>query len=125
MTRIKPLTDEEIGNSIDYLKPTIERLGFLPNSQRIMARKPELLIGINELYKAIRSDGGIRPPGRYLVVCIDLAAVACIVSPIPAVLPTIPAKTPPRSPRSGSSRPATCLPRRAALRFCTGSVFDP
>ena len=53
MSRIEPLTDEEMGESIDFLKPTIERLGFLPNSQRIMAHKPELLVGINELYKAI------------------------------------------------------------------------
>ena len=48
MTRIDPLTDEEIGDALDFLKPTIQRLGFLPNSQRIMAHKPELLEGIKE-----------------------------------------------------------------------------
>lgn len=80
MTRIKPLTDEEIGNSIDYLKPTIERLGFLPNSQRIMARKPELLIGINELYKAImhRTEESVSPGLLYLVGNASSLAAGCM-----------------------------------------------
>ena len=80
MTRIKPLTDEEIGNSIDYLKPTIERLGFLPNSQRIMARKPELLIGINELYKAImhRTEESVSPALLYLVGNASSLAAGCM-----------------------------------------------
>ena len=80
MTQIKPLTDEEIGNSIDYLKPTIERLGFLPNSQRIMARKPELLIGINELYKAImhRTEESVSPGLLYLVGNASSLAAGCM-----------------------------------------------
>ena len=80
MTRIKPLTDEEIGNSIDYLKPTIERLGFLPNSQRIMARKPELLIGINELYKAImhRTEESVSPGLLYLVGNASSLSAGCM-----------------------------------------------
>ena len=80
MTRIKPLTDEEIGNAIDYLKPTIERLGFLPNSQRIMARKPELLIGINELYKAImhRTEESVSPGLLYLVGNASSLAAGCM-----------------------------------------------
>ena len=80
MTRITPLTDAEMGASIEFLKPTIERLGFLPNSQRIMAHKPELLIGINELYKAImhRSEGSLPPGLMYLVGNASSLAAGCM-----------------------------------------------
>lgn len=80
MTRIEPLTDEQMGESIDLLKPTIERLGFLPNSQRIMALKPELLFGINELYKAImhRTEGSLPPGLLYLVGNASSLAAGCM-----------------------------------------------
>lgn len=80
MTRITPLTDEEMGESIDFLQPTIERLGFLPNSQRIMAHKPELLFGINELYKAImhRTDSSLPPGLLYLVGNASSLAAGCM-----------------------------------------------
>jgi len=80
MTRIEPLTDEQMGESIDLLKPTIERLGFLPNSQRIMALKPELLFGINELYKAImhRTEDSLPPGLLYLVGNASSLAAGCM-----------------------------------------------
>ncbi|MEE2998208.1 MAG: carboxymuconolactone decarboxylase family protein [Pseudomonadota bacterium] len=80
MTRIEPLTDEEMGDSIELLRPTIERLGFLPNSQRIMARKPELLAGINELYKAImhRTEESLSPGLLYLVGNASSLAAGCM-----------------------------------------------
>ena len=80
MTRIAPLNDEDMGESIELLKPTIERLGFLPNSQRIMAHKPELLFGINELYKAImHSTEDSLPPGLlYLVGNASSLAAGCM-----------------------------------------------
>lgn len=80
MTRVKPLTDEEMGDSIGFLKPTIERLGFLPNSQRIMAHKPELLVGINELYKAImhRTEESVSPGLLYLVGNASSLAAGCM-----------------------------------------------
>ena len=80
MTRIEPLNDEEMGDSVDFLKPTIERLGFLPNSQRIMARKPQLLLGINELYKAImhRTDSSLSPGLLYLVGNAASLAAGCM-----------------------------------------------
>ena len=80
MTRIAPLNDAEMGDSIDFLKPTIERLGFLPNSQRIMAHKPELLIGINELYKAImhRTEDSVSPGLLYMVGHASSLAAGCM-----------------------------------------------
>ncbi|PPR09603.1 MAG: hypothetical protein CFH41_02304 [Alphaproteobacteria bacterium MarineAlpha11_Bin1] len=80
MSRIKPLTDEEMGDSIDFLRPTIEALGFLPNSQRIMARKPELLTGINELYKAImhNTEKSLSPGLLYLVGNASSLAAGCM-----------------------------------------------
>ena len=41
MTRIDPLTDEQMGDSIDFLKPTIERLGF--GYEAIKAVKPDIV----------------------------------------------------------------------------------
>lgn len=80
MTRIKPLTDAEMGASIDFLKPTIERLGFLPNSQRIMAHKPQLLQGINALYKATmhRTEESVSPGLLYLVGNASSLAAGCM-----------------------------------------------
>ena len=80
MTRIAPLNDEDMGESIELLKPTIERLGFLPNSQRIMAHKPELLFGINELYKSImyRTEGSLSPGMLYLVGNASSLAAGCM-----------------------------------------------
>jgi uncharacterized peroxidase-related enzyme len=80
MTRIDPLTDEEIGDALDFLKPTIERLGFLPNSQRIMAHKPELLHGINALYKAIMhpTEESVSPGLLYLIGNASSLAAGCM-----------------------------------------------
>ena len=80
MSHIKPLNDTEMGESLQFLQPTIERLGFLPNSQRIMARKPELLEGINALYKAImhKTDRSVSPGLLYLVGNAASLAAGCM-----------------------------------------------
>ena len=56
MSRVKPLTDAELTEYEDIMAPSKERLGFIPNSQRVMARKPELLKAFNELGKAVDRD---------------------------------------------------------------------
>ena len=80
MNRIDPLTDEEIGDALEIMKPSIERLGFLPNSQRIMAHKPELLSGINAMFKAIslQTEQSISPELKYLVGNAASLAAGCM-----------------------------------------------
>ena len=80
MNRIEPLTDEEIGDALEIMKPSIERLGFLPNSQRIMAHKPELLGGINAMFKAIslQTEQSISPELKYLVGNAASLAAGCM-----------------------------------------------
>ena len=80
MNRIDPLTDEQIGDVLEIMKPSIERLGFLPNSQRIMAHKPELLGGINAMFKAIslQTEQSISPELKYLVANAASLAAGCM-----------------------------------------------
>lgn len=53
MSRVKLLTGEELVEYKDIIEPTTQRLGFVPNSQRIMAHKPEVLRGLVQLANAI------------------------------------------------------------------------
>ena len=80
MNRIDPLTDEQIGDALEIMKPSIERLGFLPNSQRIMAHKPELLSGINAMFKAIslQTEQSISSELKYLVGNAASLAAGCM-----------------------------------------------
>ena len=41
------LNDEELEPYNEIIAPTKKRLGFVPNSQRIMAHKPELVSAYN------------------------------------------------------------------------------
>ena len=80
MSRIPPLKDTEIGDALEVLKPSMERLGFLPNSQRIMAHKPELLTGINEMFKSINlhTEQSVSPELKYLVGNAASLAAGCM-----------------------------------------------
>ncbi len=80
MNRIDPLTDEQIGDALEIMQPSIERLGFLPNSQRIMAHKPELLSGINAMFKAIslQTEQSISSELKYLVGNAASLAAGCM-----------------------------------------------
>ena len=49
MSRVRMLNDEELEPYNEIIAPTKKRLGFVPNSQRIMAHKPELVSAYNEL----------------------------------------------------------------------------
>ena len=78
MSRVKPLTDEELVDYQDIMAPSKQRLGFIPNSQRVMARKPELLEAFNALGKAVnnQTDGSIPASLKYMIAnacmhCVD------------------------------------------------------
>jgi len=53
MPRIEPLTNEEAGELQPLLEATAARMGFLPNSQRILARRPEIFRAFRILADAI------------------------------------------------------------------------
>lgn len=69
MSRVKLLSDEELVDYQDILEPIKQRLGFLPNSQRSMAHKPELLKAYGELGKAVmhQTEGSISGALKYMI----------------------------------------------------------
>ncbi len=56
MDRIAPLKPEELGELQDIFKPVIERMGFIPASQLVMARKPALLRAFIQLGRAVYGE---------------------------------------------------------------------
>ncbi len=66
MSRVKPLSTDQIPDLMDVFDPVIERMGFIPNSQLVMAYKPDLLRAFVGLGKAIfkQEEGSISPSSR-------------------------------------------------------------
>jgi uncharacterized peroxidase-related enzyme len=80
MSRVIPLTDEELVDYQDIMAPSRERLGFIPNSQRVMARKPELLVAFNALGKAVnnQTDGSIPASLKYMIANAASLTAGCM-----------------------------------------------
>ncbi len=78
MPRVQPLppnTLPELGNLLETSK---SRMGFLPNSQLIMARRPEILRGFVQLAAAINGPSStIDPQLRNLVSQMASRAAGC------------------------------------------------
>jgi uncharacterized peroxidase-related enzyme len=53
MSRVKPLKRDQVRELEPFLAQTEQRMGFLPNSQLIMARKPKLLQAFVQLGGAV------------------------------------------------------------------------
>ncbi|MEE2998209.1 MAG: peroxidase-related enzyme [Pseudomonadota bacterium] len=79
MSRVRMMSDEELETYSDIMAPTKERLGFVPNSQRIMAHKPELVVAYNELGKAVmlQTDKSIPPDLKYMIANASSLAAGC------------------------------------------------
>lgn len=79
MTRVRMLNDEELEPYNEIIAPTKERLGFVPNSQRIMAHKPELVSAYNELGKAVmlQTDQSIPGDLKYMIANASSLAAGC------------------------------------------------
>ncbi len=80
MTRVRPLRDDELGDLAEVFAPTIKVLGFVPNSQRVMAYKPELLKAFAGLVRAVFSagEGSITPELRTMVSNAASLAAGCM-----------------------------------------------
>ena len=62
MSRVNPLDPKDIPELMDVFDPVIERMGFIPNSQLVMAYKPDMLRAFVELGKAVyKQDEGSIP----------------------------------------------------------------
>lgn len=56
MSRVKPVDQNALAALDDLFAPVIERMGFIPMSQQVMAHKPPLLRAFIDLGKAIYSQ---------------------------------------------------------------------
>ena len=79
MSRVRMLNDEELEPYNEIIAPTKKRLGFVPNSQRIMAQKPELVSAYNELGKAVMLQTEQSIPGdlKYMIANASSLAAGC------------------------------------------------
>jgi uncharacterized peroxidase-related enzyme len=78
MPRIEPLSPETVPELAGLLETAKSRMGFLPNSQLIMARRPEILRGFVQLAAAINGPGStIDPQLRNLVSQMASRAAGC------------------------------------------------
>ncbi|MDE0797490.1 MAG: peroxidase-related enzyme [Alphaproteobacteria bacterium] len=80
MSRVKPLTDAEMADYQDMMEPIKQRLGFVPNSQRVMAHKPELLKAYGELGKAVmnQTDSSISLALKYMIANAASLTAGCM-----------------------------------------------
>lgn len=73
MSRVKALSDAELGGLTDFFEGGSKILGFVPNSQRIMAHKPEVLRSLAQVAAAIYEPANsLLPPS--LKTLISLAS---------------------------------------------------
>jgi uncharacterized peroxidase-related enzyme len=78
MSRLAPLPREAVASLEDILGRSEGRMGFLPNSQLIMARRPEILRAFAQLGAAINGPSStIDPQLRNLVSQMASRAAGC------------------------------------------------
>src|SRR5260370_22826538 len=78
MPRLAPLPREAVTDLGDILRASESRMGFLPNSQLIMARRPEILRAFAQLGAAINGPSStIDPQLRNMVSQMASRAAGC------------------------------------------------
>lgn len=78
MPRIDPLPPESVKDLASILESSKDRLGFLPNSQLILARRPEILRAYRELAMAINGPSStIGPQLRSMIAQMASRASGC------------------------------------------------
>jgi uncharacterized peroxidase-related enzyme len=78
MPRLEPLSPATIPELGSLLESSQDRMGFVPNSQLIMARRPEILRGFAQLAAAINgSSSTIDPQLRNLISQMASRASGC------------------------------------------------
>src|SRR5260370_19211543 len=78
MSRIKLLKRQDIPELEPFLSATEKRMGFVPNSQLIMAYKPKLLQAFTQLGQAVHDPGNKTPRQlRMLVAHMASKSAGC------------------------------------------------
>ena len=78
MSRIKPLERKDIPELEPFLLTTEKRMGFLPNSQLIMAYKPKVLQAFSQLSQAVHDPANKTPRQlRTLVANVASRSAGC------------------------------------------------
>lgn len=79
MTRVDPLKLEDIPELLDVFEPVKARMGFIPESQLTMARKPALLKAFVNLTRAVyqQDEGSVPTPLKNLVGHMASRSAGC------------------------------------------------
>ena len=78
MPRIEPVPLEKLGELRPIVEASKDRLGFVPNSMRILAHRPEILLGFRKLSEAINGPSAtIDRSLRSLVAQMASRAAGC------------------------------------------------
>jgi len=80
MSRVAPLDRNDIPELMDVFDPVIERMGFIPNSQLVMARKPDLLRAFIALGRAVykQDEGSIPFTLKNLIGAVSSKSAGCL-----------------------------------------------
>lgn len=80
MSRVKSVDQEALAALDDVFAPVVERMGFIPMSQKVMAHKPALLRAFIDLGKAVYSqeEGSIPVPLKSLIGNMASKSAGCM-----------------------------------------------
>jgi uncharacterized peroxidase-related enzyme len=76
MTRVRPVSRDEVPELEDAFAPVEQRMGFLPNSMLTMAHRPAILRAVAGLTQAART-GTVSPELKELVALVASTAAGC------------------------------------------------
>ena len=78
MSRLEPLDDNQPGAAGHALELARERLGFVPNSMRILARKPDILSTYSDFAHAVWAPGRLSGELKALIAHISSRTAGCL-----------------------------------------------
>jgi len=80
MSRVAPLDLKDIPELREVFEPVIERMGFIPNSQLVMAYKPDLLRAFIALGRAVykQEEGSIPFALKNLIGAVGSKSTGCM-----------------------------------------------
>jgi uncharacterized peroxidase-related enzyme len=77
MPGVEPLPPEEIENYEAFAAGTIARMGFVVNSTKTMARRPEIREAFGRLFVSVFSDGEVDTSLKHMVAQVVSVAAGC------------------------------------------------
>jgi len=77
MARLEPLPREDLAEFEPFLQGIEQGMGFIPNSVRTMAHKPELLRAFGAFAAGVLGEGAISPELKQLVAFVTSSAAGC------------------------------------------------